>query len=665
MRPLGAEIQYRPEIDGLRAVAVIPVILFHAGFSTFGGGYVGVDVFFVISGYLITSIILRELERGTFTFAKFYERRARRILPALYLMMLCCLPFAWMWMLPKEFKDFAASLQSVVLFVSNIAFWAQSGYFATAAELKPLLHTWSLAVEEQFYLLFPVALLFLWRHGRRKVALWLALAGLASLLLSEFLARAFPNFNFFWLPPRIWELMAGALCAFARIGRNRLRDNLLSLAGLAAILAAVFAFDRNTPMPSLYGVLPVGGACLILAFGVAGTATARLLSLPAVVGVGLISYSAYLWHQPLLAFARIRILTEPSPLTMAALVAATFPLAWLSWRFVETPFRKGGAPLAGEARRSFPPSLALGVGTAALLSLFSLIVLATGGFPSRLPEKVAAAAAPPLGKIAACDETIRRLHGPTCVIGAPGEKPTLAIVGDSHAGRFMRVLDEVFAKAGVSAVVYAQTWCAPLLDFGADHPRKNPQCRAFMNEAYADLAGLKEIRTVILISQWANYTKGLREGDVLQAYYTDAQSGPPSLAENAAAFQRALLRTKNLLDSEGKRLILVATPPEYAVNVSAALARNLLFSGKPALDPHDLIDRAAYQARNAEVFAAFDGAGLDRGAMIDSFALFCPQGVCTYADAEARPYYEDYSHLSYLGTTLFIPAFGPLLASPK
>jgi peptidoglycan/LPS O-acetylase OafA/YrhL len=168
---VNAHPAYRPEIDGLRAVAVLPVILFHAGFSLFSGGYVGVDVFFVISGYLITGILISDLERGSFSIARFYERRARRILPALFVVMLACLPFAWLWMLPGQLQDFSASLMAVVFFVSNILFYNQSGYFAASAELKPLLHTWSLAVEEQYYLLFPIALRMLWRHVEKQVGL--------------------------------------------------------------------------------------------------------------------------------------------------------------------------------------------------------------------------------------------------------------------------------------------------------------------------------------------------------------------------------------------------------------------------------------------------------------------------------------------------------------
>lgn len=353
-------MQYRREVDGLRAVAVLPVILFHAGFSVFSGGYVGVDVFFVISGYLITSILISELEQNNFSIARFYERRARRILPALFLVMFACLPFAYMWMLPSQLTDFAFSLVAVVFFASNVLFWREDGYFAAAAELKPLLHTWSLAVEEQYYLLFPIFLLLLWRFGRQRV-LWTVMAvAVASLLLAEWGWRNMPSANFYLAPTRAWELLAGSICAFMTVGRPQRSSNMLSAVGLAMIMFAIFVYDEETPFPSVYALVPVVGTMLIILFAAQGTWVARLLSLPAFVGIGLISYSAYLWHQPLFAFARLRSLTEPGHMLMGALAVASLLLAWATWRYVEQPFRKRANPLLVTQRHVFAVSGAVG-----------------------------------------------------------------------------------------------------------------------------------------------------------------------------------------------------------------------------------------------------------------------------------------------------------------
>jgi peptidoglycan/LPS O-acetylase OafA/YrhL len=238
-------MDYRKEIDGLRALAVLPVILFHAGFETFSGGFVGVDVFFVISGYLITTIILEELEQGKFSIVNFYERRARRILPALFLVMFVCVPFAWFWLLPSDMKDFSQSLVAVSVFASNILFWRESGYFDTAAELKPLLHTWSLAVEEQYYVIFPLFLMLCWKLGKRWILVLLGFIFLTSFAVAQWAAYAKPAAAFYLLPTRGWELLTGAFAAFYFSQANR-REFCKGLSefggwlGVALILYAVF-----------------------------------------------------------------------------------------------------------------------------------------------------------------------------------------------------------------------------------------------------------------------------------------------------------------------------------------------------------------------------------------------------------------------------------------
>ena len=330
-------MQYRSEIDGLRAIAVVSVILFHAGFGSWAGGFVGVDVFFVLSGYLITSIILKDLENGTFSLARFYERRTRRILPALFLVSLCCLPFAWTWMTPGELEAFSKSLITATLSVSNFYFWKKSDYFAPDAETSPLLHTWSLGVEEQFYFLFPLLVMFLWRKRRGMLAPALAIVALASLLLSQWTSQHAPSAGFYMLPTRAWELLAGAMVAVR--GRDlprvsRFGSNLLAAAGLILIVFSIFHFDERTPFPSFHALIPIAGTMLVLDSARKGTIVGGLLSLPPFVGIGQISYSAYLWHQPVLAFLRMSRPDAPSDAAILAACGATFALAFLSWRYV-------------------------------------------------------------------------------------------------------------------------------------------------------------------------------------------------------------------------------------------------------------------------------------------------------------------------------------------
>ena len=332
-------MKYRAEIDGLRALAVVPVILFHAGFELFNGGFVGVDVFFVISGYLITTILIEDIENQRFSLVNFYERRARRILPALYFVMFVCIPFAWMWMIPSQMKDFSHSLIAVSLFASNILFWRTSGYFDAAAEEKPLLHTWSLAVEEQYYLLFPIFLFLAWRYGKNRVFWIIIVMSSISLLLSEWGWRNKATANFYLAPTRAWELFFGSIAAFIAQKKGVQKNNFLALLGLTSIIFSIFAYDESTPFPSIYALVPVLGVVLLILYADKETIAGKLLGTKGFVGIGLISYSAYLWHQPLFAFARIRSLEHPSLFLMSLLSLTSLLLAYFSWRYIEAPFR--------------------------------------------------------------------------------------------------------------------------------------------------------------------------------------------------------------------------------------------------------------------------------------------------------------------------------------
>jgi peptidoglycan/LPS O-acetylase OafA/YrhL len=352
-------MRYRREIDGLRAVAVIPVVFFHAGLSVFSGGFIGVDVFFVISGYLITAILLEELRTGKFSVGRFYERRARRILPALFVVMLVSIPLALMLMLPPQLKDFGQSLVAVSLFASNILSWLESGYFEAASELKPLLHTWSLAVEEQFYVIFPLLLMALWRWTRILLLPVITALALASLAMCIVGAIASPHGNFYLPHVRAWELLAGSILAVSRIDRTHKPNDALAVVGLGLIVVAVLLLDSETPYPSAYTLLPVIGCWLVIAFATSESGPGRLLASKPLVWIGMLSYSAYLWHQPLFAFARLAAgEVEPHWLAMAGLVGVTFSLAYLTWRFIEEPFRRRSIPWFAERSQVLAVSFA-------------------------------------------------------------------------------------------------------------------------------------------------------------------------------------------------------------------------------------------------------------------------------------------------------------------
>ena len=509
---------YRKDIDGLRAVAVLPVLLFHAGFDAFGGGFVGVDVFFVISGYLITALILKEKEEGTFSLLNFYERRARRILPALFFVMLCCLPFGWLWLLPSALHDLADSMIAVVLFVSNIHFYQEAGYFAPAANEQPLLHTWSLSVEEQFYLLFPLLIMAFWSKGRKFLIGLVASIGMLSLLVAQFGGHAFnfgeaitskaaftsvPEFAFYLLPTRAWELLLGSLAAFY-LQRNEGRDwggETLSLMGLASILYAVITFDDRTPHPSFFTLLPVGGTVLIILFATPGTLAARLLSTPLLVGLGLISYSVYLWHQPLFAFFRISGHEDPSPLAFLLLIMLSLGLGWLTWRYVERPFRDRGRV----SRKQIFRYSALGAGA---LGSIALLGHEFDGFINRFPPEdrhlIAAANKKQMGRYVY--SRYKKLRGQP--FSEDGRLKAL-VIGDSFAQDFVNMLAEVGTLDHVSLSIHEiASPCGNLyLETDFTHQIQPKHMSRCLQDGWYKVTGLerrlREADVIFLASAWS------------------------------------------------------------------------------------------------------------------------------------------------------------------
>lgn len=376
---------YRPEIDGLRAIAVLSVILFHAGVAGVAGGLVGVDVFLVISGYLITGIIVGQRAAGTFSLRSFWARRVRRILPATLVVMLACIPFALAWMMPDELEGFGQSLVATLLSGNNVLLYLSSGYFDTASEFKPLMHTWSLGVEEQFYLVFPLVLLVLLARGRRWAGAGVVALGLASIGVAVWLGGTDPDAGFYLLPARAWELLVGAGLALGSARPGLPAPRLLGArakgvaagAGLLAILASIVLVDGSSAVSPLVLAVPVLGTALVIAFAHEGTLAARVLSQRWLVVIGLISFSAYLWHQPLFAFARVWSVESPTVGVFLALSVAALVLAWLTWRFVETPFRRPDAVRT----RVFVPVVA---SSAAFAVGLGLVLHSTGGLPGRI-----------------------------------------------------------------------------------------------------------------------------------------------------------------------------------------------------------------------------------------------------------------------------------------
>lgn len=341
------KLAYRTEIDGLRAIAILMVVIYHAqiiigGVSLFPGGYIGVDVFFVISGYLITSIILRELQNGTFSFVRFYEKRVRRILPALYAVILTSLPLAYLWMTPKALHEYSGSVLSALVSISNFWFWKEDGYSAEASAVKPFLHTWSLSIEEQFYIFFPLLLVFFYKYKKHYLLSLIVVLGLLSLQLADYMVVNFPDAAFYLLPMRAWELAGGALLAKFELGRDRTKYSVTSTVmpaiGLFMIFHAALFFDHTTKHPSFITLLPVVGAMIFIWYARAEELVTDVLRTKPFVAIGLISYSLYLWHWIIFSFLKIAGKT-PNTEKKFGLILIAMILATLTYFLVERPFR--------------------------------------------------------------------------------------------------------------------------------------------------------------------------------------------------------------------------------------------------------------------------------------------------------------------------------------
>jgi len=502
-------MKYRPEIDGLRAVAVLSVIFFHAGISFFSGGYVGVDVFFVISGYLITTIILGEMADGKFSIINFYERRIRRILPALTVVMLVCLPFAYYWMLPVQLVEFSQSLVAVSLFFSNILFWFQTGYFETSSELKPLLHTWSLAVEEQYYLFFPLLIILLSRFGKRIMLGTLILIGLTSILWAQLRVGEDPNSTFYLIFTRLWEILIGSLVAFY-LSNKRTQNSvhkplslfigqILSLVGLLLILYSIAAYSHYTPFPSLYTLAPTLGAALVILFAFEKTIAGRFLGNKILVGIGLISYSAYLWHQPIFAFARLISVEVPNETSVFLLGILSLVIAYLTWKYVESPFRDRTRFGRKEIFRYAVISsmIVIGIGVLGVINEgFGNRVAPNGMTFSRLSE----ISKPNYGLSRTCDyDSFTILE--QC---QNSNAPEILVWGDSYAMQFVQGILASNPEANI--IQMTQAACGSIVGLDQSRfPVYNDDCIDFNNNVLAWLEQNPSVKYVVLSSRYSHY----------------------------------------------------------------------------------------------------------------------------------------------------------------
>ncbi len=629
-----AKISYRPELDGLRALAVIPVVLFHLELGVglgraLTGGYVGVDIFFVISGFLITTLILKDLQAGTFSLRQFWERRIRRIMPAACVAVAAAVVIGLFLLLPSDLEDLGKSAVAQALLGANVYFYATAGYFSAPAETKPLLHFWSLAVEEQFYLLFPFLLLFLWQKGRSAFATaGVAVVALLSFALSVVGAFRFPDATFYLLPARAWELALGALLAL-RGGHLPLPERWQPVAGwvgLPMMLLPVFFYDATTPFPGLAAVPPCLGAVLVIGATRQDGWLKRLLSVRPLVFLGLISYSLYLWHWPVQVYSHYWMISPSSLVTRVLVFLASVVLAWMSWRWVEQPFRK---------RRVFEnirPLMAFAGGVTAAVVGVGLLLSFGNGLPKRLPQEVVqfAAAYDDRPSAEEADITLEQAQsGELPSLSTVAGKPRLLLWGDSHARVVAPAVEEVAADLKLPGVRASRSGTPALLDWGDESAQAH-------NRAILEWVKANRPDVVLLVARWEAWLKD--ESD-----------------------EARLVETVRTLSTLGPRVLLMRQVPSLGHDVPRALARAALAGEQSANVGLPVEEHLAFAARSN---AALDRAAQEvRGVMVlDPLPFLTLNGICV-AEMNGHPLYYDRQHLTRSGAVRLKPLFRDALAA--
>lgn len=645
---------YRPEIDGLRAVSVIGVVLFHLGLG-FPGGFVGVDVFFVISGFLITGILLRQLGEERFSLIDFWARRVRRIAPAAIVMVVGTLVIGGYLQTPERYALLARSAMAHVVMASNCYFTRDAGYFAEKSDLEPLLHTWSLSVEEQFYLIFPLLIALVWRNWRGRLIWLLGLAAVASFVWSSLEVSRDPKEAFFLLPARGWELLAGAMLAMcpAVQMKSAAKETVASL-GLLLVLVPMFVFDRTTAFPGPAALPPVLGAVLFL-FAGGSTVAGRLLSWKPMVGIGLISYSLYLWHWPLVVFAR-EVNFELTTTWKVSLLAASFVMGYLSWRWVETPFRTGGF-LKTNAR-----ALKFGLVSAVGLFVISLGIKMSGGVPERFPKELHVI----IEDVEWNGAEYTSAKSKAVAIGAVSDGPIdFVLWGDSHGASAAPAVDASAQNLGLRGRAYLNNGTPPVTGLWfADMDEEGVKKMTAMNDRVLDEIIEARPKLVILVGRWVARCEGYNaiemDGEPVEHRFAtmvvDEMNPSPSFEDASGALIRQLTAMNERLRKNGIELALMQQVPESTVGGTA----KLFYAQKRFPQTHSLpqfttsrSDHAARQQRTMDTLARLSKEGLT---VIDPTDQFFQEGDGLKVYAE-RAYYRDEDHLSRAGSMHYLAPF--------
>ena len=654
------KLSYRPEIDGLRAIAVVAVILYHAqinisGHEPFKGGFIGVDIFFVISGYLITSILLKELvTTGSVSFKHFYERRIRRLLPALMFVMLASLPFAWIYLLPNSFIDFSKSILYSLGFTSNFYFhYTGQEYGAVSGFLKPFLHTWSLSVEEQYYILFPIVLLFAFKYFRKYLIYILILGFVISLGLADWASRNYPSLNFYALPTRGWELLAGSILSYFEIkmghrSKHQTLNLILPSIGLALILINIIFFKLYFPHPSLYTFSSILGVCLIIWFSNPNEMVTKILSTKLFVGIGLISYSLYLWHYPIFAFDRITEFTQGSFNKKLLIGIIIIILSIISYYFVERPGRN--------KKYSFKYVLSLIIISISILIISNMSVIFKEGYKNRIPEILQNNFYEPWNALKNSEGNVCDGLVDGCRFNTTSNKKVY-IIGDSHMGSIISNLKNRVVEKNYQFITFTLRCCLYFPGFNLIETRTQKINKKCNNEYFQKLKEIlsKEKNSIFIF--------GGRTTVYLTNYMFNNQEGGVEVSEwdhqylsegNYNTLQKSF-RNEVLELSKNNKIILIYPIPEqgWDPNYKIWLNRNNNFSNNN-YDEYITTSFEVYNERNKLSFELLDSIKNDNIFKVYPHKLFCNtiiKGRCLAHD-DKNIFYADDDHPSPKGAEM-------------
>jgi len=652
-----SNLRYRPDIDGLRALAVIPVALFHLDLG-FSGGFVGVDIFFVISGYLITSIIIKDIAKDAFSMRQFWARRIRRILPAAVVMVTATIIGASIVLYPEQFEDFGKEVVAQTTLVSNIYFWQQDDYFAAPSEHLALLHTWSLSVEEQFYFFFPLLLFALHKRGETKTFKWVLAITILSFTWSCFSLTRYPSATFFLLPSRAWELLIGAAIALFQYRKtlSHTLNEILSWLGIALIVYSIFAYDKGTPFPGAAAILPcIGAALLIFCNHQKLTFPGKILALPPCIFVGKISYSFYLWHWPLIVFAKYASVQGLSIETRVGIGIASLILAYLSWKFVETPFRKKTSPDPGIEAASQKRAFKGFYISCAVFILLGAVIYKTDGLESRFSKQV----------LTYLDRDTKRRFADADAVVETGKLPLasdnpantrvmpILLWGDSHARCALYGIEDLCDEYGINFYMAPSSGTPPLV--GITCPPK-VEMTAF-NDAVLNFIKTNQIREVILVARWSAYPLGDESAGLRARLHNP--SAPDKTPKEV--FKDSLPSTIAKIRQAGAHVWILKQVPKQDLYVPKALANAIRYGRSQSVDMETLgITIEQHLKRQSFVNGIIDANTSPQVIALDPLPyLSTPSGHCRI-EKNGNSLYHDEDHVSRHGSREFKPLFEPI-----